>query len=61
MKIERRGYSVFIAHNGTTIFANKHVDGTYSLKISSRVTNEKDVQYWVTTGEIDVRAEDFKQ
>ena len=60
MKIERRKYVVFIAHNNLAVFFNRYKDN-YLLRINKGLHNEKgEVDKWITTGEMEIEPEQLK-
>lgn len=55
VKVERRGQSCFISHNGLTIFCNK-MPGGYEFRVQTRKNGE-----WSLAGEMLVKPEDYQQ
>jgi hypothetical protein len=55
VKVEKRGDSCFISHNGLTIFCNKRPDG-YEFRVQTR-QNEK----WSLAGDMMVDREAYLQ
>jgi len=56
MRIEKRGDSVFVSHNGLTVFLNRTREG-YSVKATERLESGD----WREAGFMRVKAEDFKR
>jgi hypothetical protein len=56
LKVEARGNSVFISHNGLTVFLNRTREG-YTIKATERLENGD----WREAGFMRVESEDFKQ
>ena len=54
MKIEKRGESVFISHNGLTVFFNKQKEG-YTIKATERLQDGS----WRTAGEMSITSEEW--
>ena len=61
MKIERRDYAVFIAHNNLTVFVNRYKDREkptehyFLLRVNKGLHNEKnEVEKWITLGEMEI-------
>lgn len=68
MKIERRDYTVFIAHNGLTLFFNRYVDKETKKPFFFIRANKglhgvegTEITSWITVGEMRVEPEDLKK
>jgi hypothetical protein len=55
VKVEKRGDSCFISHNGLTIFCNKRPDG-YEFRVQTRKNDQ-----WSLAGEMKVESPDFQR
>ena len=67
MKIERRQYAVFIAHNRLAIFVNRGFDKDqnkpyYMLRINKGLSglDGSEVKSWITIGEMRVEENELK-
>lgn len=53
MKVERRGNSVFISHNGLTLFFNRY-GSEYSIKATTRESSNPMAEKWLAAGKMRV-------
>lgn len=61
MKVEKRGDSVFVAHGGVAIFADRVANDAYHLRINRRVHDIEKHEEWITVAEMDMSRADFKE
>lgn len=61
MKVEKRANSVFIAHGGVAVFADRVANDAYRLRINRRVHDIGGAEEWVTVAEMDVSRGDFQK
>jgi hypothetical protein len=61
MKVEKRADSVFIAHGGVAIFADRVKNEAYHVRVNRRVHDIDGKETWVTVGEMDVPRVDFQK
>ena len=59
MKIENRQDSVFMAHNGMSIFFNKRSNSRDGSWINVNVTVKGEGEMWHNIGDMDVRLSDI--
>jgi len=67
MKIERRDYAVFIAHNNIAVFVNRYkrreepTEHYFLLRVNKGLHNDKgEVEKWITIGEMEIEPEQLK-
>jgi len=58
LKVEKRGDSVFISHNGLTVFFNRFKDG-YGIKATYREASNPLADKWLEAGKMSVDVADF--
>jgi hypothetical protein len=61
MKVEKRANSVFIAHGGVAIFADRVANNAYHVRINRRVHDIGKREKWITVAEMDVSCAAFKK
>jgi len=60
LKVEKRGNSGFISHNGLTIFFNKHARD-YDIRVQKAEQKQDGKREWHLVGQMTVENEAFKQ
>ena len=67
MKIERRDYAVFIAHNKLAVFVNRYKDREnptkhyFLLRVNKGLHNEKnEVEKWITLGSMEIEPSELQ-
>jgi hypothetical protein len=58
VKIERRENSVFVSHNGLTVFFNRFKDG-YGIKTTYREQSNPLADKWLVAGKMSVNNTDY--
>ena len=61
MKVENRGNSCFISHEGVSVFFNKQKEGDYTIRVNKQNVHDGFTDKWSTVAEMHTDKEAYKK